>query len=590
MKTDFPSLSGLIKSDLVAMLGTDIRNPYVGILFRWIGGRKWSRMQWPSDADAAVLSRHLLHALHVSASLVDSNPDAIPADGPLVVVANHPFGAVDALLLLDQIHPHRPDLRILVDDQVVAFDQLEPALLRCAKGPEGLRVALGHLKAGGALLVFPAGEVSRFSRDLRTAADGRWSPLAAWLQRMSGAAVLPVYIDGFGVDMTRLFEAVHPGLRRLPLVHRPARTFRSLRTSQREIKLRIGGVVRHRDVGALQDLDQVTRFLRAKTYALGTSVKVKRKWFEAVRLRGKTEEPLATPVDSAVLRRELAELPSDALQFEQGGFQCFVAAHEDIPAMIQEIGRLREATFRAVGEGTNHAIDLDEFDWHYRHLILWDAKAGALAGAYRVGLGPEIMEAYGRKGFYTNTLFRYAQPFRPILAQSLELGRSFVPVAYQRHRLPLFLLWKGILVQLLKHPDCRYIIGPVTISNHYNPLSRLLMMHYVRDAVLHDEFAGQVKPRRPYRPKIAGRRQQDPEALIASIGDDIKRLDRLVSDIEPEGMPVPVLLKRYLAQNARILAFNHDPKFNDALDGFMILDLEDLPEETMSNLQRAFET
>ena len=116
------------------------------------------------------------------------------------------------------------------------------------------------------------------------------------------------------------------------------------------------------------------------------------------------------------------------------------------------------------------------------------------------------------------------------------------------------------------------------------------MMHYVRDAVLHDEFAGQVKPRRPYRPKIAGRRQQDPEALIASIGDDIKRLDRLVSDIEPEGIAVPVLLKRYLAQNARILAFNHDPKFNDALDGFMILDLEDLPEETMSNLQRAFET
>lgn len=258
--------------------------------------------------------------------------------------------------------------------------------------------------------------------------------------------------------------------------------------------------------------------------------------------------------------------------------------------MMQEIGRLREETFRAVGEGTNHATDLDEFDWHYHHLILWDTKGQAVAGAYRIGMGQQIMEAYGRRGFYTNTLFRYARSFRPILATAIELGRSFVPVAYQRHRMPLFLLWKGILVQLIKHPECRYIIGPVTISNHYNPLSRLLMMNYVRDAVATDEFAGLVKPRRPYRPKIQGRRRQDPEALLGAIGDDIKRLDKVVADIEPEGMPLPVLLKRYLAQNARILAFNHDPKFNDALDGFMILDLEDLPPETVSNLQREFAT
>jgi hypothetical protein len=152
--------------------------------------------------------------------------------------------------------------------------------------------------------------------------------------------------------------------------------------------------------------------------------------------------------------------------------------------------------------------------------------------------------------------------------------------------MPLFLLWKGILVQLLRHPDCRYLIGPVTISNSYNPLSRLLMMNYVRRAGGADEFKGMVTPRKPYKPKVSGR--QDPEALLASVGDDIRKLDRVVADIEPEGMPLPVLLKRYLAQNARILAFNHDPKFNDALDGFMVLDLDDLPPETVANLQREF--
>lgn len=582
---------GWSKADLALRLGTDIRNPYVGILYRLIGGSKWSKFSWSQgDLSPADCARTLLRAMQVESQVVAPGMEHVPASGPLIVVSNHPFGAVDALILLDNLLPVRADLKVLVDHDTPAFQSLEPVLVRGTSRAGSMRAAREHLATGGALLVFPAGEVSGFSRDLRTVADGRWASAAAWLQRESGAGVLPAYIDGFALDLVRLFEAVHPGLRRLPLPHKPPRAMRSLRSNQRAVRLRFGGVIRAKDVEAFESLEQITRFLRAKTYALGTSVKVKRNWFEAVRRRAQREEPIAAAIPPDTLAAELEGLPAECLQFEQSGFRCYVASHQEMPHMMQEIGRLREETFRAVGEGTNHATDLDEFDWHYHHLILWDIQGQAVAGAYRIGMGPQIMEAYGRRGFYTNTLFRYARSFRPILATAIELGRSFVPVAYQRHRMPLFLLWKGILVQLIKHPECRYIIGPVTISNHYNPLSRLLMMNYVRDAVATDEFAGLVKPRKPYRPKIQGRRRQDPEALLAAIGDDIKRLDKVVADIEPEGMPLPVLLKRYLAQNARILAFNHDPKFNDALDGFMILDLEDLPPETVSNLQHEFAT
>ena len=166
----------------------------------------------------------------------------------------------------------------------------------------------------------------------------------------------------------------------------------------------------------------------------------------------------------------------------------------------------------------------------------------------------------------------------------MELGRSFVPVEFQKHRLPLFLLWKGILAVVARHPNCRYLIGPVSISAAFNPLSRWLMMAYIERNAGDDRLSKWIQPRTPYRPKVSG--FQDPEALIAQVVDDIRKLDTVVSDIQPQHEPVPVLLKRYLAQNARILAFNHDPKFNDALDGFMLLDLHDLPEGTVDSLRR----
>ena len=480
-----------------------------------------------------------------------SEAPMLPAAGGALVVANHPAGALDPLVMLSLL----PEgAKLWVRKRAEVPDQMQGSILA---EEDGLRTAIRFLLAGGVLVVFPAGNRGRVRPRIRRGGDPRWSTLPARLHRASGVAVVPCHLDA----------------RRLALVG----------TSERVFEVRWGKPLRKEDLAAVQGPEALTRYLRARVHALASAHRIRPEWFvRALTYRAQPEEVVA-PGDPVALRAEVEQL-SEFKLFAQGGFTCYCAPSSQIPLAMQEIGRLRELTFRAVAEGTNHAIDLDEYDLYYQHLFLWHEESGRIAGAYRIGDGEKILKRYGHRGFYTASLFRFARGFHPYLRQSLELGRSFVPVEFQKHRLPLFLLWKGILAEVARHPNCRYLIGPVSISAAYNPLSRWLMMAYIERNAVDETLRGLVTPRNPYRPKVRG--AQDPEALIENIVDDIRKLDSIVSDIEPEHAPIPVLLKRYLAQNARILAFNHDPKFNDALDGFMVLDLQDLPEGTVENLRR----
>ena len=475
----------------------------------------------------------------------------VPAAGGALVVANHPAGALDALILLS-ILPE--GTRLWVRKRADVPDQMQGHVLA---EEDGMRPAIRFLRDGGVLLVFPAGERGRVRPRIRTGGDPRWSILPARLHRAACVPLVPCHID----------------VQRIGAV--PA--------AERVVSVRWGKPVTAKDVEVVRGPEALTRYLRARVYALASSRRIRPEWFvRALSYRAQPEEVVASG-DREALRAEVEQI-SELKLFAQGGFTCYCAPSSRIPLAMREIGRLRELTFRAVAEGTNQAIDLDEYDLYYQHLFLWHEESGCIAGAYRIGDGEKILKRYGHRGFYTASLFRFARGFHPYLGQSLELGRSFVPVEFQKHRLPLFLLWKGILAEVARHPNCRYLIGPVSISAAYNPLSRWLMMAYIERNAADEDLRGLVTPRNPYRPKVRG--AQDPEALIENIVDDIRKLDSIVSDIEPEHAPIPVLLKRYLAQNARILAFNHDPKFNDALDGFMVLDLQDLPEGTVENLRR----
>ncbi len=261
-------------------------------------------------------------------------------------------------------------------------------------------------------------------------------------------------------------------------------------------------------------------------------------------------------------------------------YDVYLSGASSMPNIVNEIGRLREITFREVGEGTNKKIDLDEYDLYYSHLFIWDREAQKIVGAYRVGKGDEIFFRYGSRGFYITNLFRVKAGFHPIMKAGLELGRSFVRKEYQQKALPLFLLWKGLLMFLMKNPEYRYMFGPVSISNNFSKLSKTLMIEFIKNNCFDKELEKYVSPKKQFYAELP---TIDSEVLLNN-KDSIKSLDSLISEIEINHNKVPVLLRQYIQLNAKIIGFNVDPKFNDSIDGFLVLDITKIPEETYKML------
>jgi hypothetical protein len=247
------------------------------------------------------------------------------------------------------------------------------------------------------------------------------------------------------------------------------------------------------------------------------------------------------------------------------------------------LGRLRELTFREIGEGTNLKMDIDEFDLYYHQLVIWDNDAKKIVGAYRVGKGKDIIALYGKRGFYTHTLFKMKNGFLPILSESMELGRSFIVKEYQRKPLSLFMLWKGILYFLLKNPEYRYLIGPVSISNSFSKFTKDLIVTFVETNFFSQEYGSLIVPRKRF--KVNREHMDDKVLFVNSAKNDFKRLDKFIRDIEKE-LTTPVLLKKYISLNAKIIGFNTDPKFNNCLDGLILLDVYDVPLNTLQSLSK----
>ena len=485
----------------------------------------------------------LLAALPAEVSWTGKGLSRLPATGALIVIANHPLGWWDEILLLGLMARYRPDFRLLADPA------RRPAALRDSYLTEA--TASAHLAQGGAVGVFPVA-----GGPALPAQERPWrQDLIAWIQA-ARQPVVPVFIQGRGERVGR----------------RPS-----------QVQVQVGLPISPAEWENLPDTARLSRYLRTRTYALGSGLPVPA-FFRPRLARTPQPEPLAPAGDAARLAAEVAALPPAQCLCRQDRFAVYVAQAEQIPALLAEIGRCRELTFRTVGEGTGYPCDTDEYDLYYRHLFLWDEQAGTIAGAYRLGPGDEIMRRYGKQGFYLHSLFKMKAAFAPWLQQALELGRSFVLPDYQRQRLPLFLLWKGIYTYLAAHPQYRYLIGPVSISNDYTPLSRSFIVAFIRRYYFDEALARHVRPRKPFRP---ARGQVDPEALAEGItGGDLRQADRVIDALEPAHARLPILLKKYIKQNARIIGFNVDPKFNQALDGLIIMDMRDIPEETVTGMER----
>ena len=284
-------------------------------------------------------------------------------------------------------------------------------------------------------------------------------------------------------------------------------------------------------------------------------------------------------VPKATLQAEIDALPPDRRLVDRGRFHVYCARADQIPSGLQEIGRLRELTFRAVGEGTGRSVDIDPFDAFYLHLFVWDARAGAIAGAYRLGLVDQILARHGKRGLYTHSLFKYRSRMLDSLSPAIELGRSFVRAEYQRHFAALALLWAGIGRFVERSPQYAVLFGPVSISARYATVSRRLIVEYLSAHHTHHRLAGAVTPRRPFpaHPRTAAASR--PRSVTS---ESIDELSRRIAQIEHDGKGVPVLLRQYLELGGKVLGFSLDRDFGDVLDALLMVDVREVEEAVMA--------
>jgi putative hemolysin len=507
-------------------------------------------------------------ALHVLRSRLDSSADEladVPADGPLIVAANHPHGALDGLLLLDLIGRARNDVRLLANHLLARIPELSNLCFfvnpferpgAAERSLAGLRAAHLWLRRGGALVIFPAGEVAHRRQAGGSVADSPWRSTVGRMAVTTGARVVPVRIEGGNSPLFYTAGRIHPVLRTVLLSRE------LLKSRGRSVTVRLGRVL------SVDDLVGQGHTAEAVTLAIRDRVEQMRSVDGPSDLDAHSAKaPVAAPANATTLDEDIRQLPETAKLIDAGAMQVYYADARQIPHVLGEIGRLRELAYRAVGEGTGRPADIDSFDASYQHLFLWNHVRREVVGAYRVGRTDLIVASGGVDGLYTRTLFRYDERLLQHLPPALELGRSFVRSEYQRHHTALLLLWKGICAFIARHPQYRVLFGAVSISARYGDRTRAMLMAFLEQNHLDRALAGLISSQNPSQ---SGRPHDAPAGAVPQT---VEEADAFVSKLESDGRGMPVLLRQYLKLNARLLGFNVDPAFGDALDALMMVDL-----------------
>ena len=542
-------------------------------LIEWITGlRRLDGLHSKNFTDEKGLAfvTKTLEVLGIEYEVESRSIRGIPPDGPLVVVANHPFGGAEGLAIIEFLLKNRPDTKVLANQLLNALPGMKELFIgvdilgevtpekRKQANKVAVDKAIGWVKNGGVLLVFPAGEVARWDWREKVLKEAPWRHTAGRILKESGATLQPIYVEGKNSRFFYGLGSIHPMLKTAwlvrELINKKGKTF-MLRLGQAEPascfeKLTVG--------------EKLTNTLRMHTLLL--SGREKKKHSE---IKGRQAQvPVIEPVDESLLAEDMEALDQSYLLLSKRGYQVWCAPSKSIPHVFQEIARLREMTFRAAGEGTGFEVDRDEFDNYYLHLFIWRPETREVVGAYRIGLVDEVISHYGVEGLYSRSLFQFDEQFLQKLGPCLEMGRSFIRPEYQKSLMPLQLLWKGISAWVVEHPKYRVLFGPVSISSDYQELSRYLMAMSLEQNHFNSELADLVQPSQPM-PRERGLPWN--REMLAGLGD-VDQLSSLVQVLE-NGRGVPVLLRQYLKLNGSFVGFNVDKEFNDALDGLIIVDL-----------------
>ena len=507
----------------------------------------------PADQFCSAVLEHLGVSLNAPQDL----GTLFPKKGPLVVVANHPHGGIEGIVLIKLLSELRPDIKILANSALKVFREISPHLLYVnplnASDPantRGFRQGLQHLRSGGVLVIFPAGRTSFYQPDLGCIADSEWSRSAAALARKTGARIGVMRFTGHNSKLFYRLGAIWYRFRLLML----AREMMKMRGQSIEV---LAGPAVHVDQFKVLDNDQLTTVIRLLSAAL-------RSPSQTTVDAHATEQPLAPPRRSARIAAELAALPDDRHVAKTKGMVVGYARRDEIPELMLQIARERERTFRLLDEGSGEPMDTDHYDDEYDHVFCWDHDTQALVGSYRVCPGRTLDSA---SPTYLHRMFTFENSFFTDHGGTLELGRSFITPEFQRNRYALDLLWKGIGGYLLAHPHLKRLYGTVSLTRQYDATSIMMMC----DAMITPSTL--VAPRVDFKAPLPAewhRMKRDGQI-------DLAMLNTVVSAREQDGKGIPVLLRHYAGLRAQFHAVGVDTHFANTPGLLLSVDLDRLP-------------
>lgn len=534
----------------------------------------------------------ILKDLQIKFEIPEEDFKRLPKEGAYITISNHPLGGVDGVLLLKLMLEREPNFKIIANFLLHRVEPLKKYIMPVnpfethkdvKSSVIGLKETFRHLSDGKPLGMFPAGEVSSY-KDGKIMVDKPWEEGAIKVIRKAQVPVVPIYFHAKNSRFFYILSKLSDTLRTAKL---PSELFSQ---KDRIIKVRIGKAISVEEQNEHKTVAEYGDFLRKKTYLLAKPFEKEHKLLDNLNpqnlITPKAPQQIVTPANQQKMIDEVNKLrENDARLLVSKNYEVFFASATDIPNVLHEIGRLREITFRAIGEGTNQSIDIDKFDRYYHHMFLWDDDNNCLAGAYRMGLGSEIYPKYGIEGFYLNELFRFEPEVHKMLEQSIEMGRAFIIAEYQQKPMPLFLLWRGIIHTTLRHPEHKYLLGGVSISNNFSNFSKSLMIEFMKSNYYDPYIAQYIHPKKEFKVKL---KDADKDFVFDEAESDLNKFDKIIDELEPGALRLPVLIKKYIKQNARLVAFNVDPLFNNSTDGLMYIRISDIPDSTMKPVLEEF--
>ncbi len=536
----------------------------------------------------------ILDEFQIKFEIPEEDLKRIPKEGAYITISNHPLGGIDGILLLKLMLEREPDFRIIANFLLHRIEPLKPYIMPVnpfenhkneKSSVVGIKETLRHLSDNKPLGIFPAGEVSTYKDD-ELIVDKPWEEGAIKIIKKAQVPVIPIYFHAKNSRLFYLLSKLNDTLRTAKL---PSEL---LTQKKRVIKVRIGRPISVSEQNEhSSSVEEFGEFLRKKTYMLANAFqKPTGKILNTQNIIPKTNKPpkeIVKPANQDKIIEEIAELrKGDYRLLQSKNYEVFFVNAEKIPNILYEIGRLREITFREIGEGTNQSIDIDKYDQYYHHMFLWDDDVQKIAGAYRMGLGAEIFPKYGISGFYLQELFRFENELHDMMHKSIEMGRAFITSEYQQKPMPLFLLWKGIVHTTLRYPEHKYLIGGVSISDQFSDFSKSLMIEFMKSHYYDPYVAQYVHPKKEYKVKL---KDADKDFVFNETKADLNKFDKIIDEIEPDNLRLPVLIKKYIKQNAKVVAFNVDPLFNNSVDGLMYIRIADLPESTVKPVLEEFQ-